>query len=75
MKEGGTTIQLDNVAAKVHMYGLTAPLHLQHSCYLLRVNQLLHNELERCGALQSSVGFKGNSIIYNNLPLLQDQDL
>ncbi|PKU42128.1 hypothetical protein llap_7563 [Limosa lapponica baueri] len=46
-KEGGATIQLDNVAVKVHMYGLTTSLHLQCGCYLLKVYQLLHNELER----------------------------
>lgn len=48
MKEAQPFIQLDNLAAKVHMYGLTTSLHLQHRCYLLKVNQLLHNELERC---------------------------
>lgn len=48
MKEAQPFIQLENVAAKVHMYGLTTSLCLQHSYYLLKVKQLLHNELERC---------------------------
>lgn len=69
------SIQFDNVAAKVHMYGLTTSLCLQRSCHLLKVNLLLHNELGRCWVLQSLVGFKGKSSIFYTLPPLQDQDL